>query len=132
MRPPSVGMSPRSRNAMSSGRVENQYLVGSSSPSGHSISSHSSVSSPTDTFASATRTRRRAKREDSKSAVPSPLRQLERDPLDREQIGIPTPPPLGRRAVRLWPSPGLPHQRCRLNARHIGQSLRPYAPAPVG
>src|SRR5262249_19213891 len=80
---------------MSFGSVENQYLVGSSSPSGHSISSHSSgrqllrLSSPW-----AARTRTRANREESASAAPS--RQLtvrqalagraRRELLDRDRL----------------------------------------------
>ena len=54
------------------GSVESQYLVGSLSPFGHSISSHSSArSSARHSSRCATRTRRRAKRERSGSAAPS-------------------------------------------------------------
>src|SRR5580704_15872498 len=49
------------------GSVESQYLVVASSPSGHSISSHSLAGFSPD----ATLTRTRANREDSHSLVPS-------------------------------------------------------------
>jgi hypothetical protein len=55
---------------MLSGKVESQYLVGSFSPSGHSISSHSSGRGSA-SFSSrcAGRTRRQAKREARGAAV---------------------------------------------------------------
>jgi hypothetical protein len=55
-------------------QCESQYLVGSASPSGHSISSHSGDSFSGTSLLCPTRTRTRAKREDSQSAEPS--RQL--------------------------------------------------------
>jgi hypothetical protein len=58
---------------MPSPSVESQYLVGSSSPSGHSINSHSSgliVGRLSSRWAPRTRTR--ANRDDSISALPSP------------------------------------------------------------
>src|ERR1035437_9920384 len=45
MRQRSLAVSTSRRKETSFGRVESQYLVGSSSPSGHSISSHSAVPS---------------------------------------------------------------------------------------
>src|SRR5215208_7254884 len=54
-----------------SGSVESQYLVGSASPSGHSINSHSGDSFSGISLLYPTRTRTRAKREDSQSAEPS-------------------------------------------------------------
>src|SRR5438445_8336819 len=54
-----------------SGSVESQYLVGSASPSGHSINSHSGDSFSGIRLLYPTRTRTRAKREDSWSAEPS-------------------------------------------------------------
>src|SRR5215208_3032274 len=57
-------------NEMSGGRVESQYLVGSSSPLGHSIRSHSGAGLSGWCF-DATCTRTRAKREDRSSFVPS-------------------------------------------------------------
>src|SRR3981189_2460684 len=54
-----------------SGSVESQYLVGSASPSGHSINSHSGDSFSGISLLYPTRTRTRAKREDSWSAEPS-------------------------------------------------------------
>src|SRR5947209_13317598 len=51
--------------------VESQYLVGSASPSGHSISSHSCNSNSGISWLCPTPTRTRAKREDSQSAEPS-------------------------------------------------------------
>jgi hypothetical protein len=54
-----------------------QYLVGASSPLGHSIKSHSSGRlSASLSLLGAARTRTRAKREDSQSAVPSRHRIL--------------------------------------------------------
>src|SRR5260370_37087096 len=53
------------------GSVESQYLVGSASPSGHSISSHSSNSCSGTNLLCPTRTRTRAKREDNQSVEPS-------------------------------------------------------------
>src|SRR6267154_6401807 len=54
-----------------SGSVESQYLVGSASPSGHSISSHSGDSFSGTSLLCPTRTRTRAKRDDNQSAEPS-------------------------------------------------------------
>src|SRR5712691_879656 len=57
---------------MFGGSVESQYLVGSFSPSGHSINSHSFGRRWVRwLLPCATRTRTRAKRENSQSAVPS-------------------------------------------------------------
>src|SRR5882757_1897175 len=53
------------------GTVESQYLVGSSLPSGHSISNHSFVGFSARSWLDATLTRTRANREDSHSLVPS-------------------------------------------------------------
>src|SRR3954470_11387506 len=55
----------------SSGNVESQYLVGAFSLSGHSISNHSGDSFSGISLLYPTRTRTRAKREDSQSAEPS-------------------------------------------------------------
>src|SRR5277367_3363588 len=72
MRQRSLAKWTRRRKLMSSGRVENQYLVGFFSPFGHSIKSHSDArgllslkSRP------AGRTRKQAKREDRGAATPS-------------------------------------------------------------
>src|SRR6267154_2138739 len=46
MRHRSLAASTRSRNVMFLGKVESQYFVGASSPSGHSISSHSLLGFP--------------------------------------------------------------------------------------
>src|SRR2546428_13926155 len=54
-----------------SGSVESQYLVGSASPSGHSINSHSGDNFSGISLLYPARTRTRAKREDSWSAEPS-------------------------------------------------------------
>src|ERR1700692_1403700 len=55
-----------------SGNVESQYLVGSSSPSGHSIKRHSSGRlSVSCESRCVTQTRARANRGDSRSAAPS-------------------------------------------------------------
>src|SRR4029077_4015094 len=58
---------------VSAGRVESQnlHLASWVSPSGHSISSHSSATCPGIAPLYPTRTRTRAKREDSQSAEPS-------------------------------------------------------------
>src|SRR5215204_1078000 len=70
MRQRNLAASTSALNEMSGGRVESQYLVGSSSPLGHSIRSHSGAGLPGWCF-EATCTRTRAKREDSSSFVPS-------------------------------------------------------------
>src|SRR5690348_14272310 len=54
-----------------SGNVESQYLAGSVSPSGHSISSHSGDSFSGTSLLCPTPTRTRAKRDDNHSAEPS-------------------------------------------------------------
>src|SRR4051794_3946343 len=56
---------------MSADSVDNQYLVGSASPTGHSISNHSSNSCSGKSWLCPTRTRTRAKRDDSRSLDPS-------------------------------------------------------------
>src|SRR5882724_6635598 len=64
--------STRRSKAVSSGKVENQYLVGSVSSSGHSIRSHSSARNSLSKLSRcAGRTLCRAKREASQSVVPS-------------------------------------------------------------
>src|SRR5260370_39554167 len=62
--------STRARNEMFSSTVASQYLVGSGSPLGHSISSVSSAR-PAAPLIGAVRTRTPAKRERSRSFVPS-------------------------------------------------------------
>src|SRR5215204_4426489 len=71
MRQRSLAASTKSRNEMFCGKVESQYLVGSSSPSGHSISNHSFAGLVGRSCLDATCTRTRAKREDRSSFVPS-------------------------------------------------------------
>src|SRR5258707_15765746 len=71
MRQRSLAASTRSRNAMLLGKVESQYLVGSFSPSAHSISSHSLVGLPVRSWLNATVTRNPANPEDSHSLLPS-------------------------------------------------------------
>src|SRR5258707_15614096 len=56
---------------MFDGSVESQYLVGSASSSGHSMSNHSCDSFSGTSRLCPTPTRTRAKREDSQSAEPS-------------------------------------------------------------
>src|SRR5258707_14444328 len=56
---------------MFDGSVESQYLVGSASSSGHSMSNHSCDSFSGISWLCPTPTRTRAKREDSQSAEPS-------------------------------------------------------------
>src|SRR5258708_12342702 len=68
------------------GSVESQYLVGSFSPSGHSISSHSGDSFSGISLLCPTPTRTRAKREDSSPADPS--RHLT---VRQARFGRPTP-----------------------------------------
>src|ERR1700746_911512 len=112
-----------------SGSVESQYLVGSASPSGHSISSHSGDSVSGTSLLCPTRTRTRAKREDSHSAEPS------RHLIVRQAcFGKPSATSLAeirsgssRRPVlfsglpfRLGPAPE--DQGVRQNAGHIGQT----------
>src|SRR5580700_2673562 len=69
MRQRNLAISTNLTNAMSSGRFDSQYFVGAFASDGHSISSHSSASR-------ARRTRTRAKRDDSHSAVPSRHRMV--------------------------------------------------------
>src|SRR5487761_1453391 len=71
MRQRSLAKSTSRWKLMVSGSVESQYLVGSASPSGHSINSHSGDSFSGISLLYPTRTRTRAKREDSCSAEPS-------------------------------------------------------------
>src|SRR5258708_32853521 len=70
MRQRILTVSTRCRNEMFLSRVESQYLVGSASPSGHSISSVSSAR-PAARLMGAMRTGTRAKRERSRSEAPS-------------------------------------------------------------
>src|SRR5580693_9282385 len=72
MRQRNLAVSTRPSMGVSSGRVESQYFVGSFSPSGHSMSSHSSGWG-VETFQSreAGRIRTAAKREDKVSLEPS-------------------------------------------------------------
>lgn len=65
MRQRSLARSTSPRKLMFSGSVESQYLVGSASPSGHSISSHSGDRFSGTNLLYPTLTRTRAKREDS-------------------------------------------------------------------
>ncbi len=53
------------------GKEEHEYLVGSSSPSGHSISRHSLAGFPVRSWLDVTWTRTRANRDRSHSFVPS-------------------------------------------------------------
>src|SRR5437879_9014885 len=71
MRQRSLARSTSRSKLMVSGIVASQYLVGSASPSGHSISSHSGDSFSGISLLYPIRTRTRAKREDSWSAEPS-------------------------------------------------------------
>src|SRR5262249_34905337 len=71
MRQRSLVTSTRSRNGMLFGSVDSQYFVGSSSPSGHSISSHSLLGLSAGWWLDATLILSRAKRDDSHSFVPS-------------------------------------------------------------
>src|ERR1700736_1537966 len=71
MRQRSLARSTSRPKLMFAGSVESQYLVGSASPSGHSISSHSRDSFFGSNPLCPTPTRTRAKREDSQSAAPS-------------------------------------------------------------
>src|ERR1700738_4008036 len=71
---------------MFAGSVESQYLVGSASPWGHSISTHSSNSVSGTNLLCPTRTRTRAKREDSQSAEPSRHRTVRQARLGRPSI----------------------------------------------
>src|SRR5262245_54736632 len=71
MRQRSLARSTSRRKLIVAGSVESQYLVGSGSPSGHSISNHSGDSFSGISLLYPTQTRTRAKREDSHSAEPS-------------------------------------------------------------
>src|SRR5947207_8942000 len=71
MRQRILATSTRRRKLICAGWVESQYLVGAASPSGHSISSHSCSTKSGIARLYPTRTRTRAKRDDSQSAEPS-------------------------------------------------------------
>src|SRR5262249_42336846 len=71
MRQRNLAKSTRLRKLISAGSVESQYLVGSASFSGHSMSNHSCVSFSGISLLCPTPTRTRAKREDSCSLEPS-------------------------------------------------------------
>src|SRR6202030_2578917 len=83
MRQRSLAKSTSWRKLISAGSVENQYLVGSASPSGHSISNHSCDSDSGISRLCPTPTRTRAKREDSQSADPSRHLIVRQARLDR-------------------------------------------------
>src|SRR3981081_1177761 len=89
----SWAVSTRRSNVMSSRRVDMQYLVGASSPLGHSIKSHSSGRlSASLSLLGAARTRTRAKREDRAFApadlAPGAFRQAQREILDRDPLKL--------------------------------------------
>src|SRR6266853_2962348 len=93
MRQRSLARSTRRSKVMSAGSVESQYLVGSFSPLGHSISNHSS---PRSWRPRAARARTRAKREESRPAVPS------RQPIVRQaRLGRPNASALTERGLCL-------------------------------
>src|ERR1041385_8978504 len=71
MRQRSLARSTSRSKSIVSGSVDSQYLVGSASPCGHSINSHSGDSFSGTNLLYPTRTRTRAQREDSRSAEPS-------------------------------------------------------------
>src|SRR5919109_3566610 len=71
MRQRSLARSTSRRKLTFAGNVESQYLVGSASPSGHSINNHSDDRFSGTSLLCPTLTRSRAKREDSQSAEPS-------------------------------------------------------------
>src|ERR1700758_2609659 len=91
MRQRILAISTSLRKLMSAGKVASQYLylVISVSPSGHSISSHSSASCPGIAPLYPTRTRTRAKREDSQSDEPSRQRIVRQACSDRERATSP-------------------------------------------
>src|SRR5215218_9088716 len=124
MRQRSLAASTISRNGMFCCRVESKYLVGSSSPSGHSISSHSFAGFTGPWWRDATCTRRRANREDRRLFVPSRQAIVRHafagsargDVLDRDRIGGIAATPLRCPAT---PRARCPHQALRLNAGDI-------------
>src|SRR4029453_4119535 len=86
MRQRSLARSTNSRELTSAGNVESQYLVGSASPSGHSISSHSGDSFSGSSLLCPTRTRAHAKREDNHLAAPSRPLTVCQAPFGRPSI----------------------------------------------
>jgi len=118
------------------GKVESQYLVGSFSPSGHSISSHSLVGLPA---VHGSMQREHAYAQTVRTAIhwclppldcaPSSRPQSEGEVLDQDRIGRVTVTFL-RCPTR--PRARLPHQRLRLNAGHIALSKVSDARAQLG
>src|SRR5882757_4032488 len=136
MRQRSLAASTRSRNAMLLGKVESQYLVGSFSPSGHSISNHSFVGSlgrmarcNVDTHTRKPRGQPFIGALPPLDDVPSARPQSKGEVLDRDRIGRVTVPVL-RCPAR--PLARLPYQRLRLNAGHIVLSKLSDARAQLG
>src|SRR5258707_40563 len=104
------------------GSVESQYLVGSSSPSGHSISSHSLARFSACWWLDATLTRTRANREDSHSLVPS-RHLIVRHAFARS----PSPPSLTQIALAASRRPFLRALAGRV-ARNLAPERQPNAP----
>src|SRR5229473_4565543 len=95
------------------GKVESQYLVGSSSPSGHSISNHSFADPVGCSCLDATCTRTRANREDSRSFVPS------RQPIVRHAFArSPSATSLTEAALGALRRPFFGAARCRVPGTH--------------
>ena len=115
---------------MFAGRVESQYLVGSASPSGHSISSHSCdsvlrdqlVMPDADAHAREARGQPIGRAFPPRDRAPGMLGQSKRQLFGRDQIGLVAPPRIVQRfAAPLRAGAGWPHQGIRLNAGHIAQ-----------
>ena len=139
--PAELGQSDEVGHGMVSGRVDSQYFVGSASPRGHSIRSHSSGRGA-DRFSSrcAGRTRTRAKRERIAPRVPS--RQVTDAPRRGRQPGghvgevdrlMPRRPPHADGRTTPAPPPRLrgqgrlarrPHRGRPFDADDIGQRRR--------
>src|SRR5258708_34782290 len=123
MRQRNLARSTRRSKAMFSGSVESQYLVGSLSPLGHSIKSHSSVRSLPPRAA---RTRTRAKREESRSTLPS------RQPIVRQaRFGKPNASCLTETGLFFALRPGRVGRRPRPDHRLGGNGLVPGAHTEV-
>jgi hypothetical protein len=117
--------------------VESQYLVGASSPSGHSISRRSSAGFSARSWLDATLTRTRANREDSHSLVPSrhlivrhafARRRSATSLIEIALAGISAPLP----GCTARPRARRPYQGLRLNTRHIALSDLSDALAQLG
>ena len=130
--PAQLGQIDEPRKLMFSGSVESQYLVGSASPSGHSISSHSGdsilrdqfVVPDTDAHTREARGQPIGRAFPPRDRAPGPLGQTKRHFLGRDQIGLVAAAGIVQRLV-LPPS-----GRCRSATSRCSAECRPRNARP--